>query len=511
MELPYPSFSLLFPFLLFLFILTKFVKSSKAKRATKNLPPGPRQLPLIGNMHQLLGSLTHHILRDLANKHGPLMFLRIGAVPTIVLSSPEIAEEVLKTHGINFAGRPYVLASRIISYNSINIAFSPYGDYWRQLRRICTIELLSTRRVQSFRSIREEEVLNLVKEISSNKGSKFNLSKAIFSLTFCITSRAAFGKKNKDQEAFALLVDQAFKALGGFSIADMYPTAKLLHVVTGVRPSLEKIQRKLDEILENIVVDHREKKVTTESREGELDEDLVDVLLRLQKQGGLEFPVTHDCIKAVILDIFTAGSETSSTSVEWAMSEMIKNPEIMERAQAEVRKVFDGKRNVDETALHELKYIQCVIKETLRLHPSAPLSVPRQNSDQCVINGYEIPARSKVIVNAWAIGRDPRYWPQAELFKPERFFDSSIDYKGTNFEYIPFGAGRRVCPGISFGIANIELPLAQLLYHFDWKVPDGLKQEELDMTEEFGLTVRRKNELYLIPAPYHSSLVEEHP
>ena len=193
------------------------------------------------------------------------------------------------------------------------------------------------------------------------------------------------------------------------------------------------------------------------------------------------------------------------------MSEMVKNPQVMRRVQAEVRKVFDTKRNVDETGLHELKYLQCVIKETLRLHPSAPLLLPRENSKPCNINGYIIPARSKVIVNAWAIGRDPRYWPEAEVFKPERFLDSSLDYKGTNFEYIPFGAGRRICPGISFAIANIELPLAQLLYNFDWKLPSGLKQEELDMTEDFGLTVRRKNDLYLIPVPYHPSPVKEHP
>ena len=205
-------------------------------------------------------------------------------------------------------------------------------------------------------------------------------------------------------------------------------------------------------------------------------------------------------------DIFSAGSETSSTIVEWAMSEMLKNPRLMKEAQAEVRQVFDRKGKVDEFGIHELKFLKAVIKETLRLHPAAPLLVPRENSDSCQINGYEIPAKTRTIVNAWAIGRDPKYWTEAEKFIPERFLDSSLDYKGTNLTYIPFGAGRRICPGIQFAIPNIELALAQLLYHFDWKLPNGMKAEDLDMTEAFGLTVRRKNDLMLIPIPYRPCL-----
>ncbi|GMP65117.1 hypothetical protein CsSME_00026066 [Camellia sinensis var. sinensis] len=185
------------------------------------------------------------------------------------------------------------------------------------------------------------------------------------------------------------------------------------------------------------------------------------------------------------------------------MSEMLKNPELMKRAQAEVRHVFDRKRNVDETCLHELKYLNSIIKETLRLHPILPLLLPRESNEQYAINGYEIPVKTKVIVNAWAIGRDPKHWNEAEKFDPERFLNSAIDFKGACFKYIPFGAGRRICPGIAFAIPNIELPLAQLLYHFDWKLLSGMKQEELDMTETFGLAARRKNDLRVIPISYH--------
>ncbi|XP_061369663.1 cytochrome P450 71D9-like [Gastrolobium bilobum] len=187
------------------------------------------------------------------------------------------------------------------------------------------------------------------------------------------------------------------------------------------------------------------------------------------------------------------------------MSELVKNPSMMERAQAEIRRVFDGKGHVDEANLHELKYLKSVIKETLRLHIPAPFLLPRECTERCEIKGFEIPAKSKVIVNAWAIARDQNYWIEAEKFCPERFLDSSVDYKGLDYQFIPFGAGRRMCSGVTFGIANVEIILANLLFHFDWKMPNGNKPEDLDMTEIFSLSLSRKYDLYLIPYMYHSS------
>ncbi|KDP39250.1 hypothetical protein JCGZ_01007 [Jatropha curcas] len=202
--------------------------------------------------------------------------------------------------------------------------------------------------------------------------------------------------------------------------------------------------------------------------------------------------------EATASDMFSAGSETSSTTVEWAMSEMLKNPRILEKAQNEVRQVYKNKGTVDETNIHELKYLNSIIKETLRLHPPLPL-IPRESRARVEIIGYVIPIKTKVLVNAWAIGRDPKNWTEPEIFCPERFLDNAISYKGTDFEFIPFGSGRRICPGISFALPNIELPLAQLLYHFDWKLGNGMKNEDLDMTEGYGLTIRRKQDLFLVP------------
>ncbi|KAJ4700814.1 Cytochrome P450 [Melia azedarach] len=510
MEIQFPSLLLLFTFLLSLFLLAKIViQVSNGKKSYRKLPPGPWRLPLIGNLHQLFGSLPHRALRDLAQKHGPLMRLQLGEVSTIVVSSPELAKQVMKTNDTIFAQRPLLFSAKYIAYDYTDIVFSPYAKYWRQLRKICITELLNIKRVQSFQSIREDEVLNLIKAIHSNQESVINLSDKLFAMTFGITGRAAFGKKCKGQDAFISFIVELIKILSGFSLPDLYPSVKLLQDISGMRKKAEKLHEKSDRILREILNEHREKMLTTKNHQAEAEEDLVDVFLKLQQDGDSEFPITDNNIKAVILDIFAGGGETSSTTLEWAIGEMLKNPRVMKEAQAEVRRVFDRKGNVEEKGIHELKFLKAVVKETLRLHPPLPLLLPRESTKSCEINGYEIPEKTRVLVNAWAIGRDPRHWNEAETFYPERFLDSSLDYRGTDFEYIPFGAGRRICPGITFALPIVELPLAQLLYHFDWKLPNGMKLEDLDMTEASGITARRMKDLLLIPIAHPSSFLQE--
>ncbi|TQE00376.1 hypothetical protein C1H46_014012 [Malus baccata] len=535
-------------------MVLKIGKRGNTNNYASNLPPGPWKLPFIGNLHQLISCLPHHGLRDLAEKYGPLMHLRLGEVSTIVVSSAEFVKEVMKTDDVIFASRPQILATRILSYGSTNIAVAPYGNLHQlisclphhglrdlaekygplmhlRLGEVSTIvvssaefvkevmktddvifasrpQILATR-ILSYGSTNiavapEEEVLKLIKSIALRSGSAINLTREIYSLTYSITSRAAFGKKTRDHEKFIYVAEEAGKVAGGFALADLYPSVSLLHLVSGIRPKLERLHKQADRIMENIINEHQKDLETTKNVEGETVEDLVHVLLKFHEHGGaLEFSLTTNNIKAVIFDIFSAGSETSATTVDWAISEMMKNPRVMKKAQREVREVFNRKGKVDETSIREMKYLNAVIKETLRLHPSVPLLLPRECGEKCEIGGYDIPVKSKVIVNAWAVGRDPKYLTEPERFKPERFHDSSIDYKGTIFEYIPFGAGRRICPGILYGLANVELPLALLLYHFDWKLPDGTKHEDLDMTETFGIVVRRKQDLHLIPIPYH--------
>ncbi|KAK7309257.1 hypothetical protein RJT34_05830 [Clitoria ternatea] len=497
----------LFPF--FLLLLHWIVNYSKPKTSHK-LPPGPRKLPLIGNLHQLrkAGLLPHHALRELAYKYGPLMHLQLGEISLVVVSSPRLAKEIMKTHDVAFVQRPQLLSPQILAYGATDIAFSPYGDYWRQMRKLCVLELLSLKRVQSFSHIREDETRKFIQSIQLSKGSPINLTNKIFSMVSASVCRAAFGDKSKDKDEFVSLVRESIAMTGGFELADLFPSIKPIHFLTGIKTKFENIHERADKILENIVRNHKEKqKRAKEGNNSEAEqEDLVDVLLRIQQSGSLEVQITTDNIKAVIWDVFAAGTDTSSTTIEWAMSEMMKNPRVREKAQAEVRKTLKGKEIISERDLEELSYLKSVIKETLRLHPPSPLLIPRECSEPTIIDGYDIPIKTKVMTNAWALGRDPEYWSDAEEFVPERFDGSSIDFKGNNFEYIPFGAGRRMCPGMTFGLATVMLPLALLLYHFNWQLPNNMKPADFDMIERFGMAVGRETELSLIPTIYDLSL-----
>ncbi|XP_038690094.1 cytochrome P450 71D9-like [Tripterygium wilfordii] len=496
MDLQLPSFPILSSIILLILVVLKSVL-----RPSK-LPPGPWKLPLIGNLHQLAQDLPHRALQKLAKKHGPLMHLHFGEVPTLVVTSPEYAKEVMKTHDITFASRPLLNAMKVMTYDHTDIAFAPYGEYWRQLRKICTIELLSVKRVQSFRPIREQETSNVIEWIGSNAGSSINLTERLYTTIYALVSKVAFGRTcgRGEHEEFIEYSKASQNRASGFNIVDVFPSLKLVHWIMGEGKKTERLHKQGDMLLGNIINQHVKKPVT--GKGDDEHEDLVDVLLKFHEEG--DFPLTINNIKSVIQDIFVAGGETSATTIDWAMREMMKNPRVMKKAQAEVRQVFDSRGRVDETGVPELKYLKLVLKETLRLHPPLPFLLPRINWERCEINGYEIAANTKVIVNVWAIGRDPNYWTEAERFYPERFLEKSADYKGTSFEYTPFGAGRRLCPGMSFGLANVEFPLSQLLYHFDWNLTGGMKPEDLNMIESFDVTMRAKDDLHLVPTPYRS-------
>ncbi|WCJ33056.1 cytochrome P450 family 71 subfamily B polypeptide 4 [Euphorbia peplus] len=301
MDFQYPSssFQILASFLLFIFTLF-FITTKTSKSATKKSPPGPWKVPIIGNLHNLIGALPHHCLYKLSKKHGPIMHLKLGEINTIVISSPEMAKEAMKTHDLTFSSRPFSLAADTISYGSTDLIFAVYGDYWRQLRKICVVELLSAKRVQSFRSIREEEVMNIMKSISdsASEGAVINFSKILYKYMYSVISRAAFGKVRKEQEAFVPRVKEIMELAAGFTLADVFPSVKFLQRIGGLKAKMERIHNQADEILEAIIQDHKARK----QEDDDEHDDLVDVLLRFQDKGNPDqFSLNMDNIKAVIL------------------------------------------------------------------------------------------------------------------------------------------------------------------------------------------------------------------
>ena len=300
MDLQVPSFPFLFSFFLFVFMVIKIDnKRTETSSSVSKLPPGPWKLSFMGNLHQLFGPLPHHVLRDLAKKHGPFMYLRIGQIHTIIVSSPEYAKEVMRTHDVIFASRPRIPSLRIMTYDYTDIAFAPYGEYWRQLRKICGEELLSTARVQSFRPIREEEFFNLIEWIASNIGSAINLTEKIRASTFRITSWAAFGKKSRDYEDFVSVVIEAMEISTGLDLADLLPSLSILGHFTRTRPKLKILKRRVAKLIETIIKEHKENE-SEKNGESWRDEDLADVLLKYYNNGDLGFSLTSDNINAVI-------------------------------------------------------------------------------------------------------------------------------------------------------------------------------------------------------------------
>lgn len=490
---------------IFLVVLLKFYFFIFAKKPTKpgfNLPPSPPKLPIIGNLHQL-GKNPHISLRDLAKKYGPIFYLDLGQIPTVIISSARLAKEALKTHDLPFASRPRLTAAKYLFYNCTDMAFSPYGAYWRYVRKICILELLSAKRVQSFAFVREEEVSRLVRRLAEPYPGTVNLSKMLGLYANDVVCRVSFGRDfseggDFDHKGFQKLLEEYQELLGGLSVGDFFPSVESFVLsLTGMKSRLVHTFNRFDELFDQIVAEH----LNSDGEKHETKEDLVDVLLDIQRKGSGEMPLTLDNVKALILDMFAAGTDTTFITLDWAMTELIMNPKALQEAQSEVRSLLGERKIVSESYLPQLNYMKAVIKETFRLHPPAPVLVPRESLEHVVIDGYDIPVKTRIFVNAWAIGRDPETWEDPETFKPERFLDSHIDFRGQDFELIPFGAGRRICPAITFGTASVELALAQLLHSFDWELPPGVVATDLDMTEVFGITMHRKYGLVVLAKP----------
>lgn len=487
-----------------LVILSKKLKQGLTKPELK-LPPGPWTLPLLGSVHHLVSSQggMYRAMSVLSEKHGPLMQLWLGEVPTVVASSPEAAREILKTSDLTFATRHLNATTRTATFDASDLVFAPYGDRWRQLRKICVLELLSVARVQALRRVREEEAALLVARIaaSASSGEPVCLTRSIANLINDTIVRESIGARCKYQDEYLRAFDTLVRQTSSLTAADLFPSSRIMQAL-GAAPRNARVCRdEMERIIEQIIKERLEEKAAEKDDDGSEKAhgsgDFLDVMLRLQKQNG---SITNRDILILLFDMFGAGSETSSTTLNWTMAELMRTPRVMAKAQAELRDAFQGKTSITEEDVAKLSYLKLVLKEALRLHCPLPLLLPRECRESCTVMGYDVPKGTAVLVNAWAICRDPKVWDRPEEFRPERFeADGAVDFKGTNYEFLPFGSGRRMCPGANLGIANMEVALASLLYHFDWKLPDGARAEDMDMSEAAGMVASKRAKLYLCP------------
>ncbi|VAH40160.1 unnamed protein product [Triticum turgidum subsp. durum] len=508
--LPRAWFLFLLPlFLLFLhyYCFTANGKTGKRQQRESRLPPSPPALPIIGHLH-LVGSLPHISLRALAARHSRdgLMLLRLGAVQTLIVSSPRAAEAVLRTHDHVFASRPRSMFPDIILYGPSDVAFAPYGEHWRQAKKILTNHVLSVKKVHSSRNAATEEVtlvMTKIKEVAAI-GGVVDMSELLKSFTYDMACRIVLGKSFRTEgwrKLLRELTDDTSRILGGFNLEEYFPTLARVGVLKRVVcAKAERVRCRWAYLLDKLI---DERVSMDKSIFDKKDGDFIDILLSAQHEYGL----TRERVKALLTDVFFGSADTVANTLDFTLAELMRRPRLLEQLQAEVRSIVPrGQEAITETDMNKMTYLRAVFKESLRMYPVAPLLAPHLAMADCNIDGYMVPAGTHVLVNVWAIGRDSSSWQDAEEFIPERFIyeDSNVDvnFKGNDFKFLPFGSGRRMCPGINLGIANFELMLANLMYHFEWELPPRVERKDIDMTEVFGLTVRRKDKLLLIPKSF---------
>ncbi|OEL23210.1 indole-2-monooxygenase [Dichanthelium oligosanthes] len=490
--------------LLVLFLLLRYFTAGAGSRA--RLPPSPSAgLPLIGHVH-LVGALPHVSLRGLAARRGceDLMTIRLGAVQTLVASSARAAQAVLRTHDQAFASRVRSICGDVLTYGPSDVVFAPYGERWRQSKKLVTTHLLSAKKVQFYRAAREDEVELVINKIrdAAVASATVDMSEVLSKFTNDMVCRAVAGRsfrlEGRDR-VFRELIDQTFAVLGGFNLENFYPG--LAKAAGGVlmwpaRRRAERLRDRWDELLDKLIDKHMSEVagipagIESGGGEDQHDSDFIHVLLSVQEEYGL----TRDSIKA--------GTDTTYLVLEFIMAELMLHQDVMAKLQDEVRNIIPkGQIFISEDNLVGMAYLKAVIKETLRLHPPVPLLLPHLSQEDCIIDSYTIPGGMSVLVNAWAINREPNVWDAADEFMPERFVHmgdiGGVDFRGMDFQFLPFGSGRRICPGINFALTSIEIMLANLMFHFDWELPRGV--DTVDMAEVFGLTVSRKEWLLLNP------------
>ncbi|CAN6216522.1 unnamed protein product [Urochloa humidicola] len=435
------------------------------------------------------------------------MLLRLGSVPTVVVSSPEAAREVMRTHDAHCCSRPATPGPRRLTYGYKDVAFAPYGDHVREMRKLFVLELLSMRRVQAAWDAREAQVDKLVKNLTSAGPNPVALDEHIFAAVDGIIGTVVFGRiygTESFKMQFLDMLNEAMDMLSSFSADDFFPNTagRLIDRLTGLVARRERIFKRLDAFFDAVIDLHLDPTWNKLDDDENCRSDLVQALIELWKDNESDVPFTRDHVKAMLFDTFVGGINTSAVTMVWAMTELILHPRVLKSVQDEIRAVVGSKQRASRDDVSKLESLNMVVKETLRLHPPLTLLLPRETIQQVNITGYDVPANTRIIVNAWAISRDPNIWKDPEEFNPERFIGSNTDFTGTHFEFIPFGSGRRICPGMVMAVTNMEFTLANLLHSFDWELPEGVVKEDISMQEAGSLVFQKKVPLMLVPRRY---------
>ncbi|XP_019155271.1 PREDICTED: cytochrome P450 CYP82D47-like isoform X1 [Ipomoea nil] len=479
------------------------------KGSSQKPPQAGGAWPIIGHLHQLAApGATYKILGEMADKYGPIFRIRLGAQQVLVVSDSRIAKECFTTNDRVLAGRPKSIASEIMGYNNAMFGLAPYGEYWRHVRKVVVVKLLSNSRLEVLGRVFESGVKSFTRDIyrswlrdknETENNVKLDMKEWFGKLIINFTMQMLFGKRYEEEGTVVTTVRRFFDLLATSAVGDYLPWLRWLDI-GGHEKAMKETAKEMDTILEGWLQEHKRKRNNnTKSNE---EEDFMDGLLS-SFEDDKDIPKDFDAdtiLKATCMVVMAAATDTITITLIWALSLILDNYNVLDKIRAEIETHVGRERHVNQSDLSNLTYLQVVLKETLRLYPLGPLLLPHESVDDCMVNGYCIPKGTPVLVNISKAHRDPNFWSDPNVFRPERFMSEhkKIDVRGNHFELIPFASGRRMCPGISLALRVLELAMANLIHSFDLK---RISNEAIDMTESAGLINSKTTPLYAFLTP----------
>ncbi|KAI7732097.1 hypothetical protein M8C21_018396 [Ambrosia artemisiifolia] len=482
------------------------------------VPEATGSWPIIGHLHLLAGSqVTHRVLGSMADKFGPIFTIKFGVHRVLVVSNSEMAKECLTTNDRVFASRPKSMATELMAYNNANPGFAPYGPYWRQIRRIIVLELGSHHHLQMLAQMRVSEVrssiIDMYRTWERNKGSSetvmVDMKEWFGNLIVNMIVKMMFGNHflpgDEKGDQFLKTIWRFVNLMGAFAPSDAIPWLRWLDL-GGYEKKMKRTAKEMDVVINEWLEDQKKKMNSTSTVQVDENGDqpvlLASLLARVKEEvtEGVYGFSTDDIVKATCMSMFGAGTDSTTVTLTWALALLVNNPLVLKKAQQELDNHVGRDRKVEESDINNLVYLNAIIKETMRLYPAGPLAIPHESTEDCIVGGYSVPKGTRLLVNIWKIQHDPQIWTDPFEFRPERFLTSKkeIDVKGRHFELIPFGSGRRICLGMSFGLQGLQMILANIIHGFEFQKPSN---EQIDMTESPGIVYHKAGPLQLLVAP----------
>ncbi|KAL1331429.1 geraniol 8-hydroxylase-like [Arachis ipaensis] len=474
------------------------IKTSKSLK----LPPGPNPFPIIGNILEL-GKHPHKSLTKLSQIYGPIMTLKLGNLTTIVISSPQLAKEVLHKNDQNFSYRTVPDTVKAHDHHIYSVGWMQPSSQWRILRKICATKVFSSQQLDSTQVVRQRKVKELIDFVKkkSETCEVLNISEAIFTTVLNSISNTLFSidvvqfgssKSQEFKDIFCGITEEAGKP----NVVDYFPIFRKIDP-QGAHARMTKYYKKMINFLDGIVEERLRllKGLEMDTKEYK---DVLDYVLEVMLEDNSQINRIH--VLHLLVDLFVAGIDTTASTIEWAMTELLYNPKKLQKVKNELEDVVGKEQQqIEEKHISKLPFLRAVVKETFRLHPPFPL-IPHKSKEDVELCGFNVPKNAQVLINIWGVGRDSSIWRNPDEFIPERFLESRIDYQGNDCELIPFSAGRRMCPGLPLAYRGVHTVLGSLLLCYDWKlVKNGQKEKDLDMSEKFGLSLHKAKPLQAIP------------